>query len=245
MTLLAAVPESDFFAFCDQDDVWLPDKLSRAVSALNRIPADVPALYCTRQHLVDKNLKPIGLSSPAHPLPSFANALVQNIAVGCTIVLNASARKVVLATPIPTSSIHDWWSYLNVTGAVGHVRFEDKPSILYRQHDGNTIGSAPSFVSRARGAIKRGPFSFLRIVAEHIEALEQAKLSAEAREVIFQFQNLDQLGPLSKIIALKKAGIYRQGLTEDLVMRVWFAFYNTPLDQNKVSQHRTRKFVGK
>ena len=64
MALLARSGEADVFAFCDQDDVWLPDKLQRAIQALATVEGDVPAIYCSRQQLVDRALRPITAGSP-------------------------------------------------------------------------------------------------------------------------------------------------------------------------------------
>ena len=48
--------ESDFFAFCDQDDRWDPDKLETAVKELSQFPDTMPALYYSGQRLTDENL---------------------------------------------------------------------------------------------------------------------------------------------------------------------------------------------
>ncbi|MGI8547659.1 MAG: glycosyltransferase family 2 protein, partial [Gemmatimonadaceae bacterium] len=73
--------------------------------------------------------------------PSFENAVVQNVATGCTIVINPAACKL-LVSRLPTAvDMHDWWVYQAIA-AVGDVIFDDQPSILYRQHGGNVVGAA-------------------------------------------------------------------------------------------------------
>jgi glycosyltransferase involved in cell wall biosynthesis len=69
----------DYYAFSDQDDIWAPDKLSRALSWLEHIPADVPALWCGRTHLIDELDRSIAYSPLFRKRPSFKNALVQSI----------------------------------------------------------------------------------------------------------------------------------------------------------------------
>lgn len=49
--------DADLWALCDQDDVWVPDKIARAVAALQDL--DGPALYCARVHVVDERLAPL------------------------------------------------------------------------------------------------------------------------------------------------------------------------------------------
>lgn len=79
--------QSDFYAYSDQDDIWKVNKLQRAVDWLSTISANVPALYCSRTQLVDAIGNHIGLSPLFTKPPSFANALMQNIGGGNTMVL--------------------------------------------------------------------------------------------------------------------------------------------------------------
>lgn len=227
LALLAAAPaDADMLhAFCDQDDVWLPDKLLRAAAALAAMPAGAPALYCARQRLVGPGLEPFGLSPPLRRPPGFRNALVQNIAAGCTVVLNAAARRVVLsAPPPPAGSMHDWWCYLTVSGAGGRVLFDPEPAVLYRQHGANTIGASASAAVRAWRALGDGLDTLLARLLAHCDALEAwSGLSAEAREALRRLAPLRQggAGPLARLRAVRAAGLYRQGWPEDLALRAW------------------------
>ena len=110
MALLRAAAETDVaaVAFADQDDVWLPEKLARAMAALQ--PHARPALYCSRQLLVDESLRRIGVSAPLHQPPGFPAALTQNVATGCTLVLNRAAARLVAGSHPPSATLHDWWS---------------------------------------------------------------------------------------------------------------------------------------
>ena len=92
----ACCPDS-WIAFADQDDQWLAGKLSRAIAALAAKDPEVPALYCSRTWITDENLRGRRLSPSRPKPPGFANALVQNIAGGNTIVLNGAASKLIAA----------------------------------------------------------------------------------------------------------------------------------------------------
>jgi hypothetical protein len=231
MALLAAVPvDADYVAFCDQDDVWLPGKLARARKVLAKLPSTRPALYCARQQLVNAALQPIGLSPlPVRP-PGFGNALVQNIATGCTVVMNAAARRAVLAAPpLPAGMAHDWWRYLVVTGVGGEVAFDPEPQILYRQHGGNAIGAPVSALFRARAALRRGPGAFLRQTATHLDVLAGClMLNPAAREAVEILCGLRGAGPLRRLALLRRAGVYRQGRLEDALLHLWVALLPLP-----------------
>ena len=85
--------DADYFAWADQDDVWEPEKLQRALAWLQSVPVDVPALYGTRTLLTDAAGQPVGLSPLFTRQPDFASSLVQCIA-GCnTMVFNRAARE--------------------------------------------------------------------------------------------------------------------------------------------------------
>jgi glycosyltransferase involved in cell wall biosynthesis len=145
--------ECDYFAFADQDDVWLPDKIERAVFSLGGHGTDEPAMYCSRVEYVDERLGHIGYSQVPKRV-DFANALVENLATGCTVVLNHSARSL-LRRGVPQKTImHDWWCYL-VVSALGKVVFDEWPSVKYRQHGGNVVGGTSSRIELFRRGITR------------------------------------------------------------------------------------------
>src|SRR5262249_48626785 len=72
--------EADYFAFCDQDDVWHPEKLTRAFAWHEQNVSGSPNVYCSRTRLIDAQGHALGYSRLSRLRPSFRNALVQNIA---------------------------------------------------------------------------------------------------------------------------------------------------------------------
>lgn len=131
----------DLYAFCDQDDVWNEDKLQRAVNFHTQHSSQSVRLYCGRTQFVDERLQLIGLSPGIKRPPSFGNALVQNIASGNTMVFS-HAVLMAQKTVRPENSVwHDWTTYIVATGLGGIVCFDDQPSLLYRQHANNVLGS--------------------------------------------------------------------------------------------------------
>lgn len=138
--------QGDFFAYSDQDDIWVGDKLKRAVTFLSGISQDIPALYCSRTEYVDQANLSLGTSRPYQKPPSFNNALVQNIASGNTMIFNQAARRLLIESGKDVNiELHDWWTYLLVTGAGGRVMFDQVPSVRYRQHANNLWGMNTSF----------------------------------------------------------------------------------------------------
>lgn len=212
--LTAAGPTVPYVAFCDQDDVWLPDKLARAIAALERVRPGRPALYCGRTTICDRDLRPIGVSPLFAQAPSFANALVQNIGGGNTMVVNRAALDILQDTALHASDIvsHDWWAYQIISGAGGQVFYDPEPSVLYRQHGRNIVGANQSWRARLTriNRLLRGEFRAGN--AAHSQALWRARhwLSPEAVQALQRFDQLRN-GPLRhRVRVLHRSGIHRQ-----------------------------------
>jgi glycosyltransferase involved in cell wall biosynthesis len=144
--------DADLWALSDQDDVWSPEKLARAVSRLAQV--DGPAMYCARVAVVDQDLRSLYLHELPWRGPSFANALVQNIALGCTIVINREARDLLRGRWPRECVMHDAWMYLVVAGC-GTVVYDHEPVVLYRQHGRNSVGMGRGPWSRLAGRVRR------------------------------------------------------------------------------------------
>ena len=101
MALLnAAVPSlgpRDSVAFADQDDVWRPDKLARGLAELAAADAEEPVLYCARLVVANANLVPLAETDVSQRECGFPASLTQNVAAGCTMMLNRRAAELVAA----------------------------------------------------------------------------------------------------------------------------------------------------
>lgn len=206
--------QAKYFAWSDQDDVWEPEKLGRAISQLKNIPDIIPALYCSRTIMTNKNGRPLGLSPVVNKPPSFANALVQNIAGGNTMVINQAARKLLVAADSVQTVAHDWWLYQLVTGAGGNVFYDPIPSLRYRQHGGNLIGSNKGWSSSLHRIKLLLQGQFRRWNDMNLQALNQHRelLTSENQQTLDQFSSARNRRLLTRLWGLKKSGIYRQTL---------------------------------
>lgn len=224
MALLRVAAKADVaaVAFADQDDVWLPEKLARAVAALQPDPR--PTLYCSRQLLVDERLRHIGLSAWLQQPPGFPAALAQNVATGCTLVLNQAAARLVAGSHPPPATLHDWWSYLVVSAHGGRLVADATPTVLYRQHGGNAVGAPASMRRRLIEALRRGPSVFMNVLRGHVKALREQPdlLSPDAAAALDVVQAGLQGGMPQRLAALQLYGLSRQTWQETLMFRLWF-----------------------
>jgi glycosyltransferase involved in cell wall biosynthesis len=204
--------KADFYAWADQDDVWEEDKLSRALQWLKTIPEDCPACYCSRTQLIDEAGNKIGYSPLFKKKPSFQNALVQSIAGGNTMVMNQAARDLLAQTKDAPIVSHDWWAYMLITGAGGQVYYDPHPSILYRQHRNNLVGSNDSLAAKLERIIMMLNKRFRDWNHINCEALQQYRhlLATENQETYDSFCKARQSGLLKRIYFMWKSGVYRQ-----------------------------------
>lgn len=203
----------DYVAFSDQDDVWDPARLEIALRAIGEGPSAVPALYCGRSRLIDDEGHAFGMSPLFPRRPSFANALVQSLAGGNTMLLNAKARELMCRAAEDALVVsHDWWAYLVVSGAGGRVVYDREPTIGYRQHAANVIGSNAGITARFRrmadmvGGRHRtwndANLALLAGMREDLSELNRVRLD--------RFMRGRDRWLLPRLVAFARAGLYRQ-----------------------------------
>lgn len=213
----------DYYAFADQDDVWLPGKIERAITILDARSHEERLLYCSGLEYVDKTLTHLKWYNVPKKI-GFGNALVENIATGCTIVINNSARELVLSRLPQNCLMHDWWLYL-VMSCFGNIYWDDYSGIKYRQHDSNTVGAATSFFNDMQRRIRR----FLKNDKSGLFTLSsQAAIFLDLFEADIPSEKLDILrsiikGKLSLFERVKLAfstKIWRQRTFDNILMRL-------------------------
>jgi len=212
--------EFEYFAFSDQDDIWHRDKLERALAGLAKTPTEKPALYCARTEIADATCKKtLGYSPRFNKTPSFANALVQNIGGGNTMVFNRAARDLIINATVDANVVsHDWWCYQIVSGAGGYVVYDPEPCLKYRQHANNLVGANTSWRARflhIRGLLQ-GRFRTwndinLKALSEHSHLL-----TADNRKILSNFIEARQSSLMKRLFLFNRSGIYRQTLFGNL-----------------------------
>lgn len=145
---LGDVPATyDWYMLCDQDDVWMKDKIAVTLAAMKeqeeKTPG-LPVLVHTDLRVVDTDLNTIAPSMAvyqniSHQRTLLKNILVQNTVTGCTMMMNRILFSMVGSKP-QRCAMHDWWIAL-IAAAFGVIVYLDRPTILYRQHGDNSVGA--------------------------------------------------------------------------------------------------------
>ncbi|CQR58539.1 glycosyltransferase family 2 protein [Paenibacillus riograndensis] len=214
--------DASYFCFCDQDDVWMNDKVERSVQLLHL--CDTAGMYFSPTMLADQNLSPIKVwPAPPKKDPHFYNAIVQNIAVGATMAINKAARDLIVSKTVNMENLqmHDWWVYLCVS-AFGKVYYDERPTIYYRQHNNNVIGGHRTILHELRSKwrsfrnhsghklLKKQAVEFNKTYVELLDAekLDQLQLFIQDRKSIRE-----------KYQFLQKSKLYRNSFLENQLFK--------------------------
>lgn len=231
-------------AIADQDDVWLPTKLTRQLGRVEELGlrSDRPVLVHTDLEVVGPDLAPIegsllrfqGLRhEEGWPLPTL---LLQNFVTGCTCLASRSLLE--LALPIPDDAVmHDWWIALCAASA-GTIDFVPEATVRYRQHAASQIG-AKDYWRSVVGLLGRR-LRFRRLsYDELLDTIRQARALAwrlserqasggdsevQHRSLSFVSRYLalyePSVGRLSRVLGLRQLGVRRQDWLRDATLKL-------------------------
>lgn len=227
LSLLDHVPQdAQYIAFCDQDDVWLPNKLAHQIARLEHCSG--PAMVFGRTSIADASLTPMGTSPLFTKPPKFANALVQNIGGGNTMMFNAAALELLRrAKPYAGEIVsHDWWCYQVLTASGATVIYDPTPKVLYRQHGSNEVGQNSTTLARLHrmSLLLRGDFQAWTDLTVASLAPIRSSFTDDNRRIFDAFVKARREGPLGRISGLRRSGVFRQTRASHIVLVVAFFF---------------------
>lgn len=186
---LRLYPDCQYFAFSDQDDIWLPEKLAKATEKLADEPQDIPITYCSNTQLADANLHPIRMSwNPKEVKLTKERALIQNFATGCTMVFNRRAAVLYAEYRPQEVKVHDFLMY-QMCMFLGKVIWDADSYILYRQHTHNEIGK-PNFKKRMQK----------RLHSHHYKARDLELQNRRFLEAYKSLLSINDIGIISNVV---------------------------------------------
>lgn len=145
----------DYYAFCDQDDVWDKEKLISAIDILKHQPENLPVLYCSNLKVVDESLN---FCRKAHKKKYHSSnrysGLVDFYAVGCTEVFNQKAADMTRAHIRQDCLMHDSWMFM-ICNFFGYVIYDHEAYVNYRQHGHNVVGTNKDTLGKLKARIER------------------------------------------------------------------------------------------
>lgn len=217
--------EGDLLLLCDQDDLWMPEKVARmraaCVSAAANLPEGTPLLVHADAAVIDAGGKVLApsffrLQGWDPEATGLNRLLVQNNATGCMMLLNRPLADLVVRYGRPESMfMHDWFIALTAA-AFGRIVFLPEQLTRYRQHGENVIGaSRESLPLRALRILRDRDKARARIALTytHTRAFQAAfgdALPPEAAEIIQAYLATEKLPRLRRLAAIRRQGCLMQ-----------------------------------
>ncbi len=213
---LLEVCDDDYIMFCDQDDVWFPEKIQKTLDAVKKAEGEsgeTPVLAHSDLKVVDQNLNTISDSffefqKLLQNGVTLSRLLVQNYVTGCTVMINRALKQ--KCGKIPSNCImHDWWLALTAV-LFGKLVCLEEPTMLYRQHGCNQVGAKASYgiayIKRKISTLKevRKNYNATYVQAAALLDCYGDALSDKQRQLIETYCKIQNMNKFKKINTVKK-----------------------------------------
>lgn len=224
MSLLGAT-QADYVMFCDQDDVWHPNKiactLARMQEGEGEYGASCPLLIHTDLRVADRDLNPIAPSflqfQKLDGTPRLSRLLVQNSVTGCTVMINRTLIEFVKKAPAEAMLMHDWWAAL-CARSFGHILLAPEATMDYRQHGKNQLGATGFHAVRdaKRAASSQGEDMRRRIKDTYRQAAAfltcyEDQLPEKSKETLRRYAAMPQRSKAARAYTLLRHGYLKKG----------------------------------
>ena len=239
--LMKAYRNEDYLMFCDQDDVWHPDKVRKTLEAMRKAEQEAraesreenapPVLVHTDLRVVDGELRPLDESFMHYSRLdgsrlALNELLIQNVVTGCTLMINRPLTALALEGADEEKMLmHDWWIAL-CAAAFGKSVFLPEATIDYRQHGGNVVGAKDpknlTYVKSrlAGGAIKKAlddtsaqAEAFLKVYGERLDTAQ--------KEMVGIYAKLPSMGKFARLRAYSHYGFWKKDPARRAAQMIW------------------------
>lgn len=176
---LTKLTDTRYIVYCDQDDIWMPDKLEILQNLLNENDkntlafSDMMVINGDSKLVADRitKVRPRQVFYPGKD--ALLHLLAKNFVTGCTMMMKSDIAKA--AIPFPPSVFHDWWLAI-CAASKGEIVMADKPLMKYRIYGGNQS-------SVMKGITDKQSYYRKRILAQ-MELVDMVKKSLGANDTV-------------------------------------------------------------
>lgn len=225
-----------YLMFCDQDDVWLPNKIENCLAGIRLMEAEFGTemammLYCDLE-IVDRHLNTFAPSlwryKQVDPRKEsgLRNLLLRNVVTGCASIMNRTLADLIV--PIPDEArLHDSWAAI-VAAACGKLGYIDERLVRYRQHGANILGARTW--SQLTAQFLAHPMKMLSYTKKFQESSQmQAKalyrrylheMNKEDQEMVHLFSGISKNRYIIRIYILLKYKILYRNIYRNLILLI-------------------------
>lgn len=221
---------SDYIMFCDQDDVWLPNKIDISYNEIKKYD-DIATLVCTDSILVNENLQNIDSNKlqTSKKYTDFSKLLLGNCFMGCTMMLNKKLYSMI--TNVPEECLmHDVWVTL-LASSLGKIIIIPKKCMLYRQHGNNCVGGKN--IKNMKYILdkfndKETKFNLKKLIeqADAFNRIYGKLLNDKNKHIINHFINLYTYTKIKRIYVIFKYRLLKKGFFRCLGEMYYLFFFD-------------------
>lgn len=222
--LLKASNDADYYAYCDQDDVWMENKIQRAVEHLEKTNSNNPVLYFSNSDYYDTDMNFIA-TAEKEKVYSFRNSLVECVTQGMTMIINKKSRDVIVSNRPDNCLYHDWWTYMICSG-FGEIIYDSESLVKYRRHNRSVTVEGKSrlklFIFRVHKFLLNDSLKQIKKQWKDYKKFYYNKLSEEDKKLLDLFTH-----KYNFFISLKKVFYpkrFRRKIIDEISVRILFLF---------------------
>lgn len=247
--------QSDYYMFCDQDDIWMPDKVEKTLKAMKAAEAEcraanavkneackdvLPVCVHTDLQVVDESgaqvhpsfVEKLGLDAEG---ATFASLIYSNVLTGCTMMINQAMKELLDEVPV-SCMMHDQWIGLLAEGCGKRV-YLPEATIRYRQHGDNVMGAkGRSFVDKLEKVLNISGYlkGIERTRAlrekqyrqlEDLYELHKERLTPEAKKTAANLLNIKRLSGAQRVKLLEEGGYLPKDKYEAQTVKMYYRWW--------------------
>ena len=222
---LLKITEADYYAYADQDDIWMENKIELAVNSLNELDDKKPNMVFGNSDYYDENMELIG-PGEKHRKYSFNRALFECVGQGMTMTINKKTRDLIVNNPPKNCFFHDWWTYLICIG-LGNVAYNDVTTVKYRRMKTNATSEGQGYIKlliwRLKNLLVKNGIKDIKRQMINFKEIYYQELNEENQKTIelFSEEKYNFIKAMKKAFYSKRL---RRRLVDDLMLRVIFVF---------------------
>ena len=226
MEALRLAPPADYYAFCDQDDQWLPERAACAMELLEQLSStnkDTPRLYCSRLLICDDHMEVVERQADQPYMGTFDNALTESAIPGMAMFLDAQLREQLIRVNAATIPGHDWLAYV-VAAGLGKVVVGPRETVLKRRHADSVSAGGMTFFSLLKFRLQKfvlgDGLRKVRTMYAECDRLYGELLSSDDRFILRQFALPNS--PRKAFHKLFWKRRYRSRMADEIAVRMMF-----------------------
>ena len=220
---LLKIADADYYAFADQDDIWIENKIELAVNSLNKLNNEKPNMAFSNSDYYDNEMNFIG-ASEKNKAYSFMFSLYECVTQGMTIVINKTARNITINNLPEKCFSHEWWIYI-ICSSLGEIAYDDVTTVKYRRDRKNVTAEGRGVLAVLAWRIKKLVFGggMKEIKRQQLEFKSHFynKVSDEYKSILdlFIYEKYSFIKAIRKAFYPNKI---RRKLTDEIAVRIFF-----------------------